>query len=918
MLLERETELDAIDGTLRGGRARRGSTLLIEGPAGIGKTTLLKSAAAQASDAGMTVLRATASEFEHDSVGLLAEAFAGYDAEVAGLQVADALPDPRRASPEAFAVADSLFWLAIEIADRGPIALILDDVQWADAISLSAIERIGTELEGTDACLLLGLRTGEAGAEQIGRRLSGLPQTETLNPRPLGAQAVRELVRRRVEDAPEDFCNRCAELSGGNPMLLTELLRALGRAGAKEPGLRQLQELRSASVEGLVGERLSRCSPGARELALAVAVLGPVANRKLIARLLGRPAEEVKGLLAELDGVELLADGEPLRFESPMLRRAAFRFDPQQVGSLRLAAAEMFANAGELARAGSQLLGEGAPAPSGEPWAHEALLAAARQAAQRGDRELALQALTLAFERATSATERRTALLDRGRLLAMSRDPSALASLTAALELAEHEDEAARISLAIGQACFYLGRLREGAAACRQRIGSLKDEPELGLLLEAEALNAERLLGGEQARPRELAALVKGAKTTGERAVLVHVAAEAVARGDCEAKSVCADALAAWADGTLLEEVGPDAPLISFLGTTLAWAEDFGTALDLCRLQLEAGRRARNPVTASYALALRAGTRLRMGDLAAAEADAETVVSELPATDPLAYMISLGWLLEALVERGRPEQALEALERSALTGELPDLGTVHFLSLARGQTRFAAGDAQAALRDYLTVGERAERAGYRNPAGMAWRSRAAEALLALGRREEAGALADEECRRAGRFGARRALGIALRARGRCAGGRQAVKLLDESVAVLSASAAGLELARSRVALGETLIEVGDVDDAVGTLREGMDQAHRCGAHPLVDEAMELLRRCGLRPRRPALRGPDALTAQQFRIATLAAEGKTNREIAEALFLERRTVELHLTGAYRKLGIESRESLVESLGPPDAK
>jgi DNA-binding CsgD family transcriptional regulator len=93
----------------------------------------------------------------------------------------------------------------------------------------------------------------------------------------------------------------------------------------------------------------------------------------------------------------------------------------------------------------------------------------------------------------------------------------------------------------------------------------------------------------------------------------------------------------------------------------------------------------------------------------------------------------------------------------------------------------------------------------------------------------------------------------------------------------------------------------------------MDLAHRAGAHALVEQALEALRASGARPRRPRLSGVDALTPQEGRVARMAAEGRGNREIAEALFLTRRTVEMHLSNGYRKLEIVSREELPDALG-----
>jgi DNA-binding CsgD family transcriptional regulator len=97
-----------------------------------------------------------------------------------------------------------------------------------------------------------------------------------------------------------------------------------------------------------------------------------------------------------------------------------------------------------------------------------------------------------------------------------------------------------------------------------------------------------------------------------------------------------------------------------------------------------------------------------------------------------------------------------------------------------------------------------------------------------------------------------------------------------------------------------------------TVREGLDLANRCGSVVETDRAMDELRATGARPRRPAVSGVDSLSAQERRVAAMATQGLSNREIAEALFLTRRTVEMHLTGAYRKLDVSGRQDLPAAL------
>jgi DNA-binding CsgD family transcriptional regulator len=139
-----------------------------------------------------------------------------------------------------------------------------------------------------------------------------------------------------------------------------------------------------------------------------------------------------------------------------------------------------------------------------------------------------------------------------------------------------------------------------------------------------------------------------------------------------------------------------------------------------------------------------------------------------------------------------------------------------------------------------------------------------------------------------------------------------VELAREAVDVLAGSELRLAHARAMIDLGAALRRGGHRRDAREPLRDGLDLANRCGSLIETDRAMDELRATGARPRRPARRGVDSLSAQERRVSTMAAEGLGNREIAEALFLTRRTVEMHLTGAYRKLGVSGRGELAAAL------
>lgn len=276
--------------------------------------------------------------------------------------------------------------------------------------------------------------------------------------------------------------------------------------------------------------------------------------------------------------------------------------------------------------------------------------------------------------------------------------------------------------------------------------------------------------------------------------------------------------------------------------------------------------------------------------------------------------ITVAFLVEALIERGEPELARVELAERELDGELPLAWATTPLLLARGRRHAAVGDHPHAITDLRAVGERATAWGVVNPAMMPWRSSLAVSLAAVGERAEAIQIAIQEVELARRWGTARAIGVALRAAGIVHGDSEGLGLLRQSVAILESSSAPVERARALLDFGAARRRLGGRSEAREPLRRALDLAHRCGALALADRARDELVVAGARPRRDALRGRDALTPSELRVAQLAAQGLTNNQVAQSLFVTPRTVETHLTSAYAKLGVASRHDLPEALDP----
>src|SRR5919197_5530076 len=262
-LLERGDELRRIEACLDAARAGAGSTLAIEGPAGIGKTALLSAARAAGRAAGMTVLAARGAEIERDFAHgavrqLLEPALAGAaEAEraellsgAAALAAPIVVPTAERAgAADAFGVLHGLYWLCANLSAQSPLLLVVDDAHWADAASLRFLEFLARRVEGLPIALVVAARPG-AGADG----LLADPATELVRPAPLSATAVADLVHAGLGRTPE------AGARGGAPPRRGPGRRAVGGRDAARGGARRRRPGRAR-----LGSHLP--APGARRAA---------------------------------------------------------------------------------------------------------------------------------------------------------------------------------------------------------------------------------------------------------------------------------------------------------------------------------------------------------------------------------------------------------------------------------------------------------------------------------------------------------------------------------------------------------------------------------------------------------------------------------------------------------------------------
>jgi DNA-binding CsgD family transcriptional regulator len=487
--------------------------------------------------------------------------------------------------------------------------------------------------------------------------------------------------------------------------------------------------------------------------------------------------------------------------------------------------------------------------------------------------------------------------------------------LQEALQLAATPPERARIALEVAEAYAALFRWVDAVDVIERALAELGGaDQELAARLEGELV----VCGLHDARRADRVAPVLARLSSS----LPQAASEPFAVAQAMTMLLAgrpAGQIAALLERAL-QRAGPEAEnwdTRAALLWVLVVAERFGIveeSLTPMLAQVHRSGSARGFVAAYSTLGL---LKLRLGALDEADAAARVALRVLQEGD---FAPGLGFaatvLSDIAVEAGELDEAQALLNLLPQQGWPAGVATV-LIPAARGRLRLAQGRAADALADFQACqalfGADVWGMPTRDTGYVHARSGAALALLRLGDQQRACALADAELADVRVFGAPRALGIALRAAGLARGGQEGLALLGESVAALDGSPALLERARSLAELGAALRRSGERAAARDPLARALELAVHCGARPLAARAREELNAAGARPRRPWRTGVDALTPGELRAARLAADGRSNREIAGELYVTVKAVEGHLAHAYAKLGIDGRGQLPRALG-----
>jgi DNA-binding CsgD family transcriptional regulator len=935
-LVERDVELAAIAELVAAAASKSAGALVVEGPAGIGKTQLLQQAVQIAGEAPLSVLEARGGELEQSfpfgiATQLLERAVAAQDATARAAVLSGAaalaadLIDPRaraRTTPATSAEAmyahlHGLYWVCAGLAARRPLLLVVDDAHWADDPSLQWLLFMTRRLGDMPVTLMLGARAAPEWPAPLAL-LADQARISRLRLRPLSAPASRTLIERLFGAEPDDeFSRACHDATGGNPFLLSELVAAV-RAEGLAPTADSAARVGSLAPEGVSRSllaRLAHMAPEAAALAEAVAVLGAEAELRHAAVLAGLDGAAAAAVADDLAAAELLEAGRPLRLVHPVLRTALYSELPAGArAELHARAARMLAaEDGDLDAIAAHLLASEA---LGARATTELLMKAARRASARGSAATAATYLRRALAEPPPPELRAEVLRRLGVAETTLGDPAAAAHVGEAARLLREPRQRAELAFDASVGYVIAGRLVEAIEILERALeGASAADQELRWRLEAQLINVARVqAAGADVAIRHLKRIPRELRgdTPGERLVLAELAWSALMAGD-PVDGVAELAVRAFDGGRLVSEQ-PGGAMSVFNGVwTLALAERHGLAMQAYDELIAWARRTGSPFLFALVSSRRSQLHYLGGAIADAIADARASIDVGSQFGPSLLVGGLyARLIDALLEAGDLKGAEDALARSGFADVIPDMWQFLWLRMSRARLRLAEGDAQAALDDALAVRQMLARYRIANPAVAPWGSTAAAALTRLGRRPEARKPLAAELAAARRFGAPGTLGIALRAAGVIEGGSAGIALLREAVAQLERSPARLQHARALADLGAALRRSGKRRDAQQPLRLALDLADRCGGTAVADQARAELVITGARPRRARIAGVEALTPSERRVAQLAAQGMTNREIAQALFVSHPTVVTHLSHCYQKLSISSREQLPAAL------
>ncbi|MGI5119257.1 helix-turn-helix transcriptional regulator [Marinactinospora thermotolerans] len=901
-LVERESELTILRSMLDEIGDRRGRIAVITGPPGSGKTRTLHAFAEAAVRSETVHLSASCLRNEQNlSLGVvyqIAQSLAtSFDEPPWALRelreaMFNAGPDGVRVEDVNWIGITQGLWGAItQRTDNDTVLITVDDVQYADPISLEVLTHFVNRVHGARVLLVFTVTEGPSGLPlRIQAGLMHHPNCRRLRLTSYRPGMIAQLLEEVHGTGDEATAEWIHDVSNGNALLVHALVEDLHYAA--DPAGRATGE----AFRGGVRTLLYRIGPAARQVIHAAAVLAPFVTPDLLARVLRVERADVAATLSWLESIGLLgAEG----FRHPAARDAVLEaIEPDARRELNARAAQVLHGMGMQPTVVADRVLEGGPLQ--ESWILDILCEAADQARAADEHEVTVRYLRHAVDLCTGERERVDLVVALAKAEWRVNPSATLVHLSRLLQ-------AARDGL-LGPADVYW------LLTCMLWHGNEEEAASLYALLEADAgeeaaewrATAEqwmsgthpvlfhRLRGGYRAAPLQ--------RRRGSPAALLPTGL----RGEVT------DAGAAAAERILqsarIDGVGVEVAESALFH--LVYSDRLEEAATLSHALCERAARGSSPMWTSVTAAFHAFVAERRGDPATAIRYAERALTALPIRSlGVLAALPIATLVEACTWTGEHERAAEYLRIPLPAGVYRTRYGLHHLA-ARGCHQIAVGQPHAALSDLLECGALMRTWELDNPLLVPWALRAATAAVELGDRARAVRLLDRH--RALPHGhTPRTKGMALMVLASTRELRQRPPLLREAVDLLQESGPDNELRQALTLLGRTLAELGENDKArlIGQQARGIGRRGTDGPSPEVPAVPAQAPTAGGGGEMGPARGARGLLSPaEHRVASLAALGYTNREISRKAHITVSTVEQHLTRIYRKLGIAGRNDL----------
>ena len=901
--------------------------MVVEGPAGIGKTSLIRESIANARERGMTVISGRGGVLEQDvEYGVVRQMvervvieagdeereilLAGPAAQAGvalGLSGPPEDPGPGRDTSENF--LHGFYWLTVNLAERGPILAVFDDAHWGDTASLSTAAYLAHRVEGHPIAMLAGVRDDEPLSKSrfLAPVLDEAGAT-FIRPRPLTAEGVTAVLSDAFDGAeiPPQLAEATLRATAGNPFFVIELARELASSHDDPAGLSpdQVLEADPAAVKRTLLMRLGALGGPCRKMAQALATLGGEGEMRHARAIAGLEQDEAEQAVDTLVGAGLIEGIRPVRLAHPLVRAAIA--DDVPVSARAIA----------HRRALEILSAEGAP--------DETLTVHALNAEPKGDQE------TVALLRRTAERARlnglpKTAAGHLQRALAEPPDLETRPEVVAELGRAEvragefeaglgHLDESLEELKGDGQriavhrdrafAAFASGGMDGARDLVIGAVTELDDrDSDEALQLEADLATLAWLTGSDAGIDLKRHLGIEG-QTRAERTILGLLSQEEHATG-AHPDQVIELATRALGNGRMIAEDTSES-LAWYMATySLLTCEAFDEARATIEQALADSKRRGSAFGQAGALGCRSVLAINEGRPGDAEVDARTAAAG--GIPPIMVPVNASFRVRALTEQGRLAEAREELVAGGIEHGPGGPTVLRWVPWGRAILHEAEGDLAAVRVDVAPL-EEDDDSG-RSMKALSWRALLARTISRGGYSEEADRLAAEHLRWAEWWNRPAALGIARRASALAGPVEERAERMAEAVETLAGSSLRTEEAKARTELGVALLRSGQKNAGKAELEAAFELATAAGARLTAEAAARELEIAGAAPKRLAF---DELTASERRVAEYAADGRTNREIAEELFVTPKTVENHLTRVYAKLGVGSRRELASAL------